>query len=535
MALETAETKLGTLQGVPQHGKYAGNTVFMGVPYAAPPVGDLRWKPPVKAHSWTGVRACNTHGPVAPQDLDMNLMEPREVFTKQKKPEMSEDCLYLEIITGASSEAEKRPVYIWFHGGGLAKGYPYMPQYDGNELARKGIVYVTVGQRLGSLGYLALPQLTAEQGKSGNYGLMDQFLALDWIYENIESFGGDPENITVGGQSGGTIKGAAMVGTPASKGRIKRIIAQSGLKWQQVFPTQEEAEKKYSEHLVRCGIDPELPLEELRALPMESFIPDSSEVHVQLYAEMVYDGEFVPNQELSNSLAEHATDVDFLCGGNLGEADPFGEHIFHVARLMESADEFYFHFKSDIGDLYDKYDFEKLVHVTDDDASVMAARLASCGLCKPAFTNTSRNLMVVRKFGMLMKSLNPHAKVYGYLFSHLQPCRAQDIGTLFDPQNPLRLAIHGSELPYTFGSMREGDSSLKPWRPIDFEIADVITSYWANFIATGDPNGKGLPFWPRASDNYGWVELGDEVTSHTSLDGDLDRLICEYVEREYGI
>ena len=499
MAIGIVDTKYGKLKGVRQEGKYAGNPAFYGIPYGEPPVGDLRWRPPVPVSRWDGIRRCDKHGPAAPHDIEMNLLEPQDVYDQQVNPKMSEDCLYLEVITGADSAAEKRPVYIWFHGGGLAKGYSYMPQYDGNELARKGVVFITVGQRLGTLGYLANPEFT------------------------------------VGGQSGGRIKGAAMIGTPASRGRIKRIIAQSGLKWQQVFPDQEEAERRYAGHLTRCGIDPNLSLKELRLLPMERFILISPEIHVKFYGEMVYDRELVSNRQLSEGLLENARGVDFLCGSNLGEADPFGEHIFHVARLMKDSEDFYAHYRSDLGDLSDTYDFEQLVTVTDENATVTAARLAAYGLCKPAFTNTSRNLMIVREFGMLMKSLNPDSRVYSYLFSHLQPCRPVDRGTLFDPENPLRLAVHGSELPYAFGSLREGDSSQKPWREIDYQLADVVTSYWAKFITRSDPNGDGLPYWPAAGDDYGWIEICEEYKSHSSLKGDLDKLIYEYVEREYGL
>jgi para-nitrobenzyl esterase len=164
------------------------------------------------------------------------------------------------------------PVYMWFHGGGLNNGHPYEPEFDGSELARKGVVVVQVGQRLNVFGYLALPQLSAEQGgKSGNYGFMDQLAALDWVYENIAAFGGDPDNITVGGQSGGSQKAGAMATTPAAHGRVRRAILESGLKWLQRFPTLAEMEEKCRNYLRSAGIDPDAPLDQLRAIDATRF------------------------------------------------------------------------------------------------------------------------------------------------------------------------------------------------------------------------------------------------------------------------
>jgi para-nitrobenzyl esterase len=208
------QTAFGQVSGVPLAGKYEGITEFRGIPYAAPPVGALRFRAPEDPACWEGVKVCDTYAPMAMQDRQSGLgFEPYSSdFYWEGYPACSEDCLYLNVATPAdlSSGAPGRyPVFIWFHGGGLADGYSYEPVFDPSELARKGVWVVSVGQRLNLFGYIALPQLTAEQGgKSGNYGLMDEVKALDWVCANIAAFGGDPDNITVGGQSGGPRRAA---------------------------------------------------------------------------------------------------------------------------------------------------------------------------------------------------------------------------------------------------------------------------------------------------------------------------------------
>ena len=219
MAIGTVKTKYGLISGEEYTGQYKGITVFRGVPYAKPPLGALRWAPPEEPEPWEGVKVCDTFPDAAVQDFLADRH--RDEYYVNGTPSMSEDCLYLNICTPAGAPGEKHPVFLWFHGGGLTNCFAFEPQFDPRELAKKGILVVTVGQRLSLFGYLSLPQLSREQGgKSGNYGLMDQFRALDFVYENIEAFGGDPERITVGGQSGGSSKCCVMAASPASRGRV---------------------------------------------------------------------------------------------------------------------------------------------------------------------------------------------------------------------------------------------------------------------------------------------------------------------------
>ena len=240
------ETAYGKVQGINSTDETYENVVeFRGIPYAAPPVGDLRWKAPVDPEKWDDVLVCDTYKDIPMQVLGGAEVEPYKTdIYYDGVPKMSEDCLYLNVMTteDSLSSTEKKPVYVWFHGGGLNSCYTFEPEGNGEAFAKNGIVVVTVEQRLGVFGYLSLPQLSEEQGQSGNYGLMDQIKAMEWIKENIANFGGDPENITVGGQSGGTTKAMAMTASPKMDVEVDKLILESGLKYNMEFQTQESAE-----------------------------------------------------------------------------------------------------------------------------------------------------------------------------------------------------------------------------------------------------------------------------------------------------
>ena len=271
MSLGVVKTKFGQVRGMEiLSGKYEGISWYKSIPYAAPPIGELRWRPPQDAKPWSGVRDCSEF-PCRPMQVGKNVILKHEPWTGDfhfdAYPDMSEDCLYLSVATDAQTAEENRPVFVWFHGGGLSRGYYFEVEFNPCELAKKGVVVVSVGSRLNVFGYFCLPQLSEEQnGVSGNYGLMDTVKALDWVRENIAAFGGDPNNITVGGQSGGTSKSGALVCTPATKGCIKRVIHQSSLNWLIRHPSVKKYEQQCMEFLKNIGIDPEMPVEELRKI-----------------------------------------------------------------------------------------------------------------------------------------------------------------------------------------------------------------------------------------------------------------------------
>lgn len=539
MALGIVKTACGLMEGEEYTGEYAGITVFRGIPYAAPPVGQRRFAPPGDPESWEGVRKCVTFAPAAIQ-TPLGGRHQKEYYF-DGFPEMSEDCLYLNVCSGAAEAGEKRPVYIWYHGGGLTNCYSYEPQFDPRELAKKGIVVVTAGQRLNLFGYLVLPQLDREQnGKSGNYGFMDQVKALDWITENIEAFGGDPENITVGGQSGGAVKAAMIAVSPAGKGRVKRVISQSGLKWMIPFKTREEARAIGKSYLRYVGLPEDISPEELRKIPADRLFSMTASRAV-MPGDMIPDGDLIPEAGVRECFEKYLGQVDFLSTCNLGESDLSGESasglnekpVRGFIKEIRTAEDFYAHFKNLLGPLYQKYDFEKLVPVTDQDAWVTAQRLGVLGLAGSEGMNVSRNLMLNRMFGLYMDSHAPGSQVYDGLWSYMIPLEGEDVGT--DRDCAVSLAWHSTELWFTFNSLKKGTPPGRPWREQDFKMGDIMSSYWANFIRTGNPNGEGLPEWPAANGNYGYLELDEKLIGHEGLEGQLDLLIHEFVKAEYRL
>jgi para-nitrobenzyl esterase len=544
MSIGLVKTKFGMVQGVELEGIYGGITFFKGIPYAAPPLGKLRWAPPQEHEPWEGVKVCDKYGPAPIQQFRYENIEASKLIGEENYfmgyPDVSEDCLYLNICTGAAQAGEKRPVYIWYHGGGLTNGFSFEIEFDPSELAKKGIVVVQLGQRLNVFGYISLPQLTAEQGKSGNYGLMDQIKALDWVYENIEAFGGDPDNITIGGQSGGTWRACAIAATPASKGRIKRVIAQSWVNWYLRYHTLEQAENIGTEYLKL--------IDELRALGAKRLFGYCVPRDL-LPGDMTYDGELVPCLTQKESFDKYLDGVDFLCGCTFGEVQVFPEkgaqkqfYAHHRAdgslgmegkQDITSVEDFYANYKSLLGDLYEKYDFENLVKVTDENYWRTARRLASLGLCDLGKLTLNRSLMMHRIFGMYMAKRYPKSKVYTYIWSHILPVRPEDTAKGLDPEK--LLAFHSSELWFVFASLRPGIPPTRPWRDIDYQLADIVSSYWANFIRTGNPNGEGLPDWPAAGDDYGYIDLDTEIKSGNGADSGLDGLMHEFISRKYAI
>ena len=526
------ETKYGKLRGgASDRPEYEGITCFKGVPYAAPPVGELRWKPPVDPESWEGVRDCDSYAPMAYQIMGSGIgFEPWGTdFYYMGHPQASEDCLYLNIVTGAENPGEKRPVYMWFHGGGLNTGYSYEVEFDGSELARRGIVVVTVGQRLNVFGYLCCRQLSEEQGgTSGNYGLMDEVKALDWVYENIAAFGGDPENITIGGQSGGTSKTGALACSPHQKGRVKRVINQSSLNWNSVYDSVQEAEEAAVRYFKAIGLDPDMPLSALREVEPAAFhrpIPPADRADrmaPRMPGSMVFDGDYVPNKEQIVSYRQYASAVDVLSGVNNGEGRMAAGMYLGGGEEM-SAENYYAMAKALLGEeLYEKYDFESLCPATDETANRVSRYLAARGL-----TGGFMSGFKSRYFGAYRKAEGQTGRTYAYLFSRIPPTREEDEQPGTRRQKEYLLAWHSAELWYTFASLRKGVPPARPWEELDFELAQKMCDYWANFMKSGDPNGEGLPFWPQADESMAWIDFGDEITVHPGKDR-LDALVEEY-------
>ena len=517
--LGVVETAYGSAQGV-DGTAYDSVTLFKGMPYAAPPVDDLRWKEPQDPESWEGVKTFDTYADAPCQwENDMASDPWKTDFYYDELPTFSEDCLYLNIATPAVTGDEKRPVYVWFHGGGLNHGYSYEVECDPEALAAKGVVVVEVGTRLGVFGYMALPQLAEESdyGASGNYGLMDSLKAVEWVKENIEGFGGDPENITIGGQSGGTSKTSAFFASKEGAALVDNVIWQTGLAFDATYKTQEEIEETSIAWLQECGLTGDETLEELRAMDASVFMGKEDNYGHAPQA-MTTDGKYIQYAGLKEAYEDgNFEGVNILVGSNLGEMTQDGVD----GHAMETADEFYAYYKELLGDLYDEYDFENLVQVTDETALATARTLTSEGLGSGW---RSVKTAAVELFGRYYDELNENGNVYVYLFSHIAPGRNADY----------YWAWHSSELWYTFGSLRDIPEQ-REWTEWDHELADICTSYWSNFMKTGDPNGEGLAEWlPSNSEQLAYMNLGDEDTLGCVSEMDpLHELIVAYCEQAF--
>ena len=481
------ETAYGKVQGINSTDEnYQEVVEFRGIPYAAPPVDDLRWKPPVDPEKWDDVLVCDTYKDIPMQVLGGAEVEPYKTdIYYDGVPEMSEDCLYLNVMTteDSLSSTEKKPVYVWFHGGGLNSCYTFEPEGNGEAFAKNGIVVVTVEQRLGVFGYLSLPQLSEEQGQSGNYGLMDQIKAMEWIKENIANFGGDPENITVGGQSGGTTKAMAMTASPKMDVEVDKLILESGLKYNMEFQTQESAEEKGTAYLGDLGLDEATTLEDLRNMDAEKLIDSTSSNYP---GSMNLDGLYVTYESIQDSINDGVFDeISLLSGTNMGEGS---------YPKVSTADDFYAQYKEALGDLYDKYDFENLVKVDDNTAAMVSRQLGTYG--------------------------------------HATPESMSDLGT--DRGWANQWAWHTGEMWYAFNSLREGVPEVRQWTDWDYELAEKMNQYWKNFIKTGDPNGDGLAYWPEADENMGYIQLGDGISTHDEELTDLEKLMMDYTTNYFN-
>ena len=523
MSLGIVKTQYGKISGVDLGN---GITEYRGIPYAKPPIGELRWTPTQPADSWEGVMACDKYAPAAIQTWLLGNRADEIYYNGL--PERSEDCLYINVITPAQSPEERLPVYIWYHDGGMTNGYSHGVEVNPLELVRHGIVVAQVGHRIGEFGYMALPQLREEQGQSGNYGVMDTVTAFNWVWDNIGEFGGNRDEITIGGQSGGTAKICALLMIPELKGKIKRLINQSGLKWLYTLKTQEEAETIGLEFLKTSGIDPHSTLAQLRVM-------DTFEIHKDLPVpfipgDMTLDGVTL-SRPFADALLDGAEGVSFLNSLTEGEADVFGSTAFGGAgKTISGAEEFYSHFKELLGDLYEKYDFENLIKVTDEDAWKTAISLASQGLTKKGRNNMSRNLMANRIFSELVYKRFPESKVYTYMFTHLLPKRND-----WAEGDPVEiLAPHGSDMWYSYHSLSDEVPPCRDWRGCDYEMARILSGYFVNFIKTGNPNSDGLAYWPVGDDTYSWLDMNTSPVAHERKTK-LDELIYEFVKRYYEI
>lgn len=460
----------GLIQGEPVEGTTV--QVFRGIPYVAPPVGDLRWREPTPVAPWESVRSASEFGNACHQGLALAAM------TGETLPTRSEDCLYLNVWTGAVGAETKKPVMVWIHGGGLNLGWGHQRGYDGTNLAQQGVVFVSINYRIGALGFLAHPLLNEEAGVSGNYGLKDQIAALEWVQRNIEAFGGDPGNVTIFGESAGGTSVHALLASPRSKGLVHRGIAQSpwvtGTNYallHDALPTVGSATES-GRQWIDAHFEDIDSLAKLRALSAE----DLFEAQEAGYAVVVtVDGDFMPDLAVNVYARGEQHDVPVIAGTNTDEGTiflnllPFNTPETYRAAMQEGFGDH----ATAILELYP----------VADDGSLSAAK-------NQLITDT---WFALHTRNMLSGMAKVPSKAWQYHFSR----RA--------PQSPLG-AYHGMEIGYAFGNLRP-DASAE-----DLDLSEAMTRYWVQFATSGDPNVDGLPAWPTyESETDQHLELGDEI------------------------
>jgi para-nitrobenzyl esterase len=450
-----------------------GLEVFKGIPFAAPPVGDLRWRPPEPPAAWRGIRRADSFGPPCMQPPSPERLGPwTRVFLSKLKP--SEDCLYLNVWTDARSPKTPRPVMVWIYGGGFTSGAGSVEIYDGAALAHEGVVVVNFNYRVGPFGFLAYPALARESAhhSAGNYALLDQIAALRWVQRNISAFGGDPGHVTIFGQSAGAASVWLLMQSPLAQGLFERAIVMSG---PAVIPSPaitagisltaaEEQGEKFAAGLGARSID------ELRALPAEKITQNSEHMRwAPIEDGWVIRAGWHPDREVEVINGMVADDIGIGYYGN-GPAP------------VITLDEYHKRLQNLCGDAAPVC--EKLYPAASD--------AQAGGALRTLLQDRAR----VSLYEWAERQVRRSPKVYLYYFNREIPW----------PQHPEYRVFHSSELPYVFDNLKLLD---RPWQPVDWRLAHEMSRYWTDFATTGNPNGKGLPDWPAfRAGNFTIMQIG---------------------------
>jgi para-nitrobenzyl esterase len=455
-------TEGGMIQGTLEDGL----TVYRGIPFAAPPVGNLRWRAPQPAARWPGVRQADTFAPACVQAM-------RTPPNADRGPGTSEDCLYLNVWTPATSARDRIPVLVWIYGGGFNGGATSVPTYSGEKLAKKGVVLVSIAYRVGQLGFLAHPDLSAETPKhvSGNYGLLDMIAGLQWVQKNIAAFGGDPRRVTIFGESAGGIAVSMLCASPLAKGLFHGAISQSGGSFGPPRPTTmpgenlkrlPDAERSGAEYARSAAAS----IRDLRALPADKLPAGGRGMGM---AWPIIDGWVIPDDQYTLYDAKRYNDTPILVGYNSDEGASFSP--------PKTPEEYVAAVKARYGPFAE---------------SLLKAYPAGA----PAVAKTARDLTRDAAFGWhtwiwaRLQARTGRSKVFYYYFDQHPDYPADSPRAGYGTP-------HGADVPYVFQHLNPANPQAATG---DAAIAEAMATYWTNFAKRGDPNGDGVPAWPAFSD-----------------------------------
>ena len=483
-AIDIVDVTGGQVQGVPSD--VEGVQVFKGVPFAGPVGGENRWQPPQPVTPWEGVKVADTWGDQTLQHQDVNPPDSfygREFYSfPEYNPPSTENGLFLNVWTPAQSSADKLPVFVFIYGGGNDHGFASEIEFVSSKLAAKGIVVVNVSYRVGPFGFLALPELSAESpnGVSGNYAILDLIQSLQWVQDNIAGFGGDPATVTIGGQSAGAGDTTALLRTPLADGLFKRAAIISGIGgfFDAFGPPKTLAQAEAAgQEAIRNVFGKDMTLEELRAIPADEFMNGmSADGSTTIYKALnsavnghVVDG-YVYTDELWNLLDAGSLDgYDIMIGGTSNETSSLWGNPEGTMSMEDFA----------AAMAQQGYPADQTAYRPDTETA--AYRMSLRASSDKFLQNYIVSAGVVKHNG-------DNANMFVYYFDHPTPGRNSEFYG----------AWHSSDLWYWFNSIREGEG-LRLWTSADYRMADTMSSYLANFVKNGDPNGGDLPVWLQSS------------------------------------
>lgn len=475
-----AQTIVKTANGKVEGYEKDNVRIFKGIPFATPPVGDFRWKAPQPPKNWTGVKKCTEFSASPIQNKPQPFYCWTEEFIAKPEP-LSEDCLYLNIWTTAK-KSQKMPVFVWIYGGGLSSGSANCDIYDGTEMAKKGVVYVSINYRVGVLGFMAHPELTKESGynASGNYGFLDQIAALKWIQKNIVAFGGDPNNVTIAGQSAGAFSVNALIASPLAKGLFHKAILQSGgllsRLLSQDLTNSEKQGTKFME-LAKCN-----SIAELRKLSAEDIQKLSNNQAAGRFG-VTMDDYVLPKNILEHFKQGKHNQVPILAGWVTGDGSLLGSPNITLEAYKKEVQNRY-------GDKSETY--LSIFPASNDDEAKAAKQ--------------KQGLINFAAMPSHLLAIYTNKPSYLYQFSHVPPDK---------PNFPNYGAFHTSEVPYALHTLH---TWARPWQQFDRDLENVISTYWVNFAKTGNPNGTGLPEWKIYDKKVGNImSFGDKVATQAGL------------------